>query len=281
VNGSILRIDASKRNNMVRQAGGPQTCLPSEDGVPVCPIGDDSMRDRPYVVARPDPVPSRFWRVDQVVPILPSGRMPLLTLYGCPNTRSLRAAWALEEVSVQYDYHRVDLFKGEHRTPGFLAINPGGKVPALIDGSIVVTESGAILTHIGERFAHGELVPVDAAWRAQYFQWCFFVVSELEQPLWTIAKHRFALPPDWRVPQIEATAVREFGRAARVAEARLAGRQFAVGESFTAADILIAHTLMWARSAGVSNPSPALETYAEQLWARPARSAADERERAG
>lgn len=203
----------------------------------------------------------------------------MLTLYGCPNTRSLRAAWALEEVAVQYDYHPVKLFKGEHRTPAFLAVNPGGKVPALVDGSIVVTESGAILTHIGERFPHSGLVPIDAEQRAQYFEWCFFVLSELEQPLWTIAKHRFALPPDWRVPQIEATAVREFGRAAKVAEARLAGREFALGASFTTADILIAHTLMWARSAGVTHPSPALDTYAERVWARPARSAADARER--
>lgn len=204
----------------------------------------------------------------------------MLKLYGCPNTRSLRAAWALEEAAVEYAYHHVDLFKGEHRSAAFLAVNPGGKVPTLVDGSIVVTESGAILTHIGERFAQAGLVPLDAALRAQYFEWCFFVLSELEQPLWTIAKHRFALPPDWRVPQIEATAVREFGRAAKVAAARLARRQFALGETFTAADILISHTLMWARSAGITHQSPALETYAEQVWARPARSAADERERA-
>lgn len=204
----------------------------------------------------------------------------MIKLYGCPNTRSLRAAWALEEAAAEYDYQHVDLFKGEHRTPAFLAGNPGGKVPALIDGSIVVTESGAILTHIGERFPQAGLVPLDAALRAQYFEWCFFVLSELEQPLWTIAKHRFALPPDWRVPAIEATALREFARAAKVADARLAGRRFAVGDAFTGADILISHTMMWARSAGVTHASPALETYAEAVWARPARSAADARERA-
>lgn len=204
----------------------------------------------------------------------------MLTLYGCPNTRSLRAAWALEEAGAAYDYHQVDLFKGEHRAPAYLAVNPGGKVPALIDGTTVVTESAAIITYIGERFAQSGLVPADSLGRAQYFEWCFFVISELEQPVWTIAKHRFALPLDWRVPQIEATAQREFARAAKVADVLLAGRQFAVGESFTGADILLTHTLMWARSAGVPHASPALETYAERVWARPARSAADQRERA-
>jgi len=202
----------------------------------------------------------------------------MLTLYGCPNTRSLRAAWALEEAGARYEYHRIDLKKGEGRSAQYLAVNPGGKVPTLIDGSTVVTESGAILTYVGERFPQSGLVPVDPARRAQYFEWCFFVTSELEQPLWTIAKHRFALPADWRVPQIEATAAREFVRAAKVADARLAGGEFAVGESFTAADILIAHALMWARSAGVTHASPALEIYAERIWARPARGAADERE---
>lgn len=204
----------------------------------------------------------------------------MLKLYGCPNSRSLRAAWALEEAGAEYEYHRVDLFKGEHRAPAYLAVNPGGKVPALIDGSMVVTESAAIITYIGERFANSGLAPTDARVRAQYFEWCFFVISELEQPLWTISKHRFALPADWRVPQIEPTAVREFARAAKVADAHLAGREFAVGDSFTGADILLTHTLMWARSAGVQHASPALEIYAERVWARAARSCADQRERA-
>jgi hypothetical protein len=94
-----------------------------------------------------------------------------LTLFGCPNSRSMRAAWALEEAGARYEYIKVDLRKGEGRTPQFLAVNPGGKVPALVDDSVVVTESGAIVTHIGERFPASGLVPPlsQPGLRAAYF----------------------------------------------------------------------------------------------------------------
>lgn len=207
---------------------------------------------------------------------------PIFTLYGCPNTRSLRAAWALEEAGAGYDYVRIDLMKGQGRSADFLAINPGGKVPALLDDGQVITESGAILVHIGERHPGSGLIPAPASpkLRAACFEWCFFVLSELEQPLWTIAKHRFALPPDLRVPQIEATAVKEFQRAAHAAQARLRERGFAVGDGFTAADILLAHTVAWAKSARVPFESAALESHFTRHWARPARERADARERA-
>lgn len=207
---------------------------------------------------------------------------PICTLYGCPNTRSLRAAWALEEAGADYDYVRIDLMKGEGRSAEFLAINPGGKVPALLDDGQVITESGAILTCIGERHPASGLIPgLDAPKRrAACFEWLFFVLSELEQPLWTIAKHRFALPPELRVPQIEATAIKEFQRAANVAQSRLGGRAFAVDEQLTAADILIAHTIAWAKSARVPFDAASLEAHFERTWSRPARERADARERA-
>ena len=205
-----------------------------------------------------------------------------LRLYGCPNTRSLRVAWALEEAGVEYEYERIDLMKGQGRSPGYQSINPGGKVPALVDGETVITESGAILIHVGERFPASGLMPPSGATalRAACLEWCFFVVSELEQPLWTIAKHRFALPAGLRVPQIEATAVKEFERAIGVAQTRLGHRDFALGERFGVADILLAHTIAWAKSARVPFDSPALESHCERMWARPARARADARERA-
>jgi glutathione S-transferase len=204
-----------------------------------------------------------------------------LKIFGCPNSRSMRAAWALEEAGANYDYVKVDLRNGEGRSTQFLAVNPGGKVPALMDGTVVISESGAIVTYIGERFPDSGLVPTlsQPAQRAAYFEWCFFVLAELEQPLWTIAKHRFALPPDWRVPSIEATAAKEFLRAIDVAATRLGDREFTVGNSFTAADILVAHTIAWAKSANIAFAAPALDKFFARHWARPARLKGDARER--
>ena len=117
-----------------------------------------------------------------------------MLLYGAGPSRSTRAAWALEEVGADWEYYKLNLRIGEARRDPYLTINPGGKVPALVDGEFVLTESLAVVTYIGEKFPESGLVPTDPQQRALYFQWSSFAISELEQPLWSIAKHKFALP---------------------------------------------------------------------------------------
>lgn len=206
----------------------------------------------------------------------------MLKVFGCANTRSLRVVWALEEIGADYEYVKVDLLKGAGRRPPYIDLNPTGKVPTLVDDALTLSESGAILTYLGERFPAAALVPgADRPLqRAAYFQWAFFVLSELEQPLWTLSKHRFALPEKWRVAQIEDTARWEFAAAAKVLDKHMQGRTFAVGDGFSAADILIAHTLLWARSAKVAFDSPALTDYADRMLARSALTRAQAREAA-
>jgi len=205
----------------------------------------------------------------------------MMTLYGCPQTRSARAAWALEEAGAEYAYVAVDLMKGEGRAPDFQAINPGGKVPALADEGLTLTESAAICTYIGDRFPESGLTPPPGtAERAKYHQWCFFVIGELEQPLWTIAKHRFALPAEWRVPRIEPTARKEFEWALGVLEHGLGDQAYLLGDGFSAADILAAHTLNWARKGQVLPDSARLDAYLERTLSRPALARARQREAA-
>jgi len=114
--------------------------------------------------------------------------------------------------------------------------------------------------------------------RALYNKWCFFVIGELEQPLWTMAKHRFALPEERRVPAMIDTALWEFGVAANVLHAGLEEREFLVGERFTAADILTAHTLGWAQAFNVPLGHERLQGYAQRMLERPALARARERE---
>lgn len=205
---------------------------------------------------------------------------PRLTLYGCANSRSLRAAWALEEAGAEYDYTGVALRRGEGRKPSYLRVNPGGKVPALDVGGEVITESAAIVTWVGDRFPQSGLTPAAGTLeRARHDQWCAFAISELEQPLWTIAKHRFALPAQRRLPAIEETAAWEFGVACRVLAHALKGRPYILGERFDGADILLAHTLAWARSARVPVAPESLMEYAQRCLARPAVARALRRER--
>lgn len=200
-----------------------------------------------------------------------------MRIYGCLRTRSVRALWALEEAGAQYDYVHVDLRKGEGRKSPFLQVNPGGKVPALVDGDVVLTESGAICVYIAEKFPAAKLIPVFARERAQCMQWCFFALSELEQPLWTMSKHTFVLPEQRRVSAIMDTARWEFGKAADVLAQSLGDREFLVGENCSIADILVAHTLGWAQASNIEL-SRALQSYAQRLLSRPALARAQQRE---
>lgn len=195
-----------------------------------------------------------------------------MLVYGHPYTRSTRVTWALEEAGIEYEYQLVDLKQGAHRQPAFLRVNPGGKVPVLVDGSLVLTESAAICTYIGEKYPLSGLVPLlsNLAERAQYFQWCFFAMSELEAPLWAMAKHTRLLPGEYRVPTIANTCLWEFQRACHVLEQHIKGREYAVGESFTAADILLGGTLNWALKQDIALESPTLQAYADRLNVRPA-----------
>ena len=203
----------------------------------------------------------------------------MFQVYGCPNTRSNRVVWALEEAGAAYDYHKIDLFAGEGRKPDYLTLNPGGKVPTLVDGDLILTESAAICTYIGDCFPASALTPpVGSPERAQYNQWCFFVMSELEQPLWTVAKHRFALPEKRRVPAMIETAQWEWSVAAKVLATGLREREFLVGGRLTAADILAAQSLAWARAFGMPLGDAYLDAYADRLLARPALTRALERE---
>jgi glutathione S-transferase len=201
-----------------------------------------------------------------------------MKLYGCPNSRSLRAAWALEEAGAEYEYVLVELFKGAARTPEFLALNPAGKLPVLVDGELTLTESGAIINYVSDKFPASDLVPHDPAARANCLRWMFFSTTELEQPLWTIAKHRFALPKDKRIAGVEDTARWEFASAAKLVDGALAEREFMCGDAFTGADILLVHTLVWARSAKIPLESARLTAYMERLLTRPALTRARQRE---
>ena len=194
-----------------------------------------------------------------------------MKLYGFPRSRSTRVLWALEECGLDYEYVHVDFASGAGRQPPFIDINPYGKVPALVHEDGVLTESAAIVSFLGKKVPEAGFVPEEGTRaRALYDQWCFFVIGELEQPLWTLGKHRFALPKKWRVPEIKETALWEFKNAAKVLAKGLDGRDFLVGDQFSFADLMVAHTLSWARSFKVPFPDESLDAYADRILSRPA-----------
>ncbi|WP_048308316.1 glutathione S-transferase family protein [Halomonas sp. PR-M31] len=201
----------------------------------------------------------------------------MITLYSYHNSRSLRVAWTLEELGLDYRCQFVDLASGEGQSSEYLAHHPDGKVPALKDDDLTLFESAAICRYLAERYGQGALMPDDPIKRAKLDQWLFFIVSELEQPLWTLGKHKFALPQERRVPAVIPTAAWEFQRALAALQREFDGQGWLVDDEFTIADIMLGHTLSWAR--GAKQPLPdALEAYFKRCYARPARDAAQQRE---
>lgn len=196
----------------------------------------------------------------------------MITLYGTPRSRALRVAWVLEELGVDWEFSFVDMNKGEHHSETFLALNPCGKVPVLTDDELVLSESAAICLYLAEKF--GKLLPpVGSAASGLHHQWISFIITELEQPLWTLGKHKFALPEAQRHPQIMPCAVWEFDKAVALAENMLPDTTFLLGDTLSVADILLAHTLMWGTLFEQQIP-PKLAAYRDRLAARPSRKSA-------
>lgn len=192
-----------------------------------------------------------------------------MKLYEFPPTRSIRVRWTLQELGVDFEAVIVDLGKGEGRSPEFLKINPAGKLPVLVDGNLVLTESVAIVVYLGEKYRDKGLMPSDLQQRAELNRWMLFAATELEQPLWRIARHTNIYPKEDRLPEDIPLAQRDFRSMAAVAEKHMQNRQYVAGDSVTVADFVLGYTLDWANEVGLLDQSPKLQAYLEKLYARP------------
>ena len=192
-----------------------------------------------------------------------------MKLYEFPPTRSIRPRWMLQELEVPFESVWVDLPKGEHRKPEFLKLNPAGKVPVLVDGDLVLNESVAIVLYLAEKYPEKGFLPGDAKGRAEVDRWLLFTVTELEQPLWRIAKHTSLLPEARRIPGDVTLAGQDFKDMVPVLEEHLASHEFVAGDGVTAADFVVAYTLDWANEARLLSTFPASLAYLERMYRRP------------
>ena len=192
-----------------------------------------------------------------------------MKLYGFAGTRSQRALWGLKEVDADFEYVSVNLLEGEHKRPEFLRISPAGKVPVLIDGDRVIAESAAIVLYLADKYPEKGLMPVDLEARAQVYRWTMFAVTELEQPLWRMARHTMLYPPDQRLPADIALAKEDFAAMAAILEKHLDGREFIVGDRLTVADCVTVYLIDWANEVHLIDDFPRLQAYLERLYARP------------
>lgn len=192
-----------------------------------------------------------------------------MRLYEFGPTRALRVRWTLQELGVEFEAVTVNLRAGEHLTPEFLRLNPAAKLPVFVDGDQVLTESAAIVLYLAEKYPQGNLLPTDLIERAQAYRWLLFTVTELEQPLWRMARHEFLYPEEKRSLQDIQLAREDFRPMAEVVDRHMRGRTTVVGNSVSVVDFVLAYTLDWANLVGLLGDFPGLVQYMENMYRRP------------
>jgi glutathione S-transferase len=195
-----------------------------------------------------------------------------MKLYGFPPSRSIRVLWTLRELDVEFEFVNVDPSKGQLRDPEFLAMNPAGKLPALVDGDFALTESVAICLYLAEKYPERGLLPSALRARAEVYRWLLFTATELEQPLWRMTRHALLYPPEKRLAAEIPIARQDFLEMAAVMEKHMDGRQFLVGDHVTVADFVAAYTLDMAavmEKHRLLDNLPRLRGFMERMYQRP------------
>jgi len=194
----------------------------------------------------------------------------MIDLYTFNTSNGHRASIILEECGLPYRVHKVDLAKGEQRAPDFLNINPAGAIPAIVDhdvpgGPLKLSQSGAIVLYAAEKT--GRFLPTDPARRAQALQWLMLAVTDVARASTSIFLSSAVLPD--KSPANVAYFEEQTLRYLRVAEARLAGRDF-LADELSVADFAL-YPLYAVRKALVDKAGdlPELTRWSAALAARP------------
>ena len=198
-----------------------------------------------------------------------------MKLYHCPGSRSIRIVWLLEELGLDYELVSMPLGDPKMRTPEYLKIHPGGRVPALEDGDVTLFESGAIVQYLLAKHGKGAMVPaVRAPEFAEYLQWLHYAEGMMMPQVNIIVVETKFLPPEKRNETNVARATKLLTRMLAAVDAHMEGREFLAGE-FSGADIMTGHACVVADRLGANlSGYPNVRAYVDRLKARPALQAA-------
>ena len=194
----------------------------------------------------------------------------MLTVYGRASSRGSRCLWALEELGIPYNHIPIDYDKGQNRDPAFLSINKAGKIPAMVDGTLTMTESLAITLYLAKTYGSGKIWPIDESAQWHCIQWAFWAATEVEPMASDLLDEVLFRPKDAqpRTDIIEKARSKVNGSLTTL-DSALQGRSYLVGETFTVADICVASIVKWLN--GVKHPLPPnVGTWLALMLARPA-----------
>jgi len=195
--------------------------------------------------------------------------MAALTLYTNPMSRGRIARWMLEEVGADYAVEMLG-YGGTMQTDAYLAINPMGKVPAIVHDGRVVTECAAICAYLADAFPDAGLAPT-AEERADYYRWMFFAAGPLEQ---AITNRSLGVVPS--ADQQRMVGYGHYDRVVSVLSAAVSAHPYIAGDRFTAADVYVGSHVMWGTQFGTLPQLEAFTAYIARLADRPAHVRASE-----
>lgn len=186
------------------------------------------------------------------------------TLFHAPNTRSSGALILLEELGADYDLQVLNMKAGEQRGAAFLAVNPMGKVPAVLHDGALVTEQVAVFLYLADLYPEAGLTPaIGDALRGPYLRWMAFYGSCFEPALVDRAMKR--------EPAAASTSpYGDFDTMFKTLTDQLAKSTYLLGDRFTAADVLWGTALIWTTKFGLVPETPVIRAYMDRVNARPA-----------
>ncbi len=195
-------------------------------------------------------------------------------LYYSPGKANLAPHMLLEEIGADYQLLLVDTDANEHNSPAYLKLNPNARIPILIDGDFVLSETAAICLHLVDRHPEAGLAPaVGSTRRAEFYQWLIYLTNTLQAELLTYFYAGRWADDEAMAARVKAHAETHIGGMLDLVEARLAahGGPFLLGDRYSAVDPFLLMLSRWTRL--MQHPArqrPRLGRYLEMLAARPA-----------
>jgi glutathione S-transferase len=202
--------------------------------------------------------------------MLPAGKpMSSLRIYGIARTRAFRALWVAKEVGVDYEHLPIEIGDAGARTPEFLAINPNGRLPVIVDGDFVLFESLAITLYLAKKHSPGRLYPATIEGEARAWQWSLWAVTEVDRGVNIWSLHAVRLPPEERDAAKRAEALKVLEAPFRVLDAAISKQPHLLGSDFTVADLNVAAVISRAIDMDLS-AAPNLKAWLSRCLDRPA-----------
>jgi glutathione S-transferase len=192
-----------------------------------------------------------------------------LRIYGVARTRAFRALWIAEELQLAYEHVPVEIGEAGARGPEFLALNPNGRLPIIVDGEFVLPESLAITLYLAKKYALGTLYPAALEDEARLWQWSFWAVAEVDRGVNIWSLHAIRLPPDERDAALRDEALGVLAAPFKVLDTAVSQNPYLLGSDFTVADVNVAAVINRAVDMDLS-PWPHLKDWLTRCLERPA-----------